>query len=343
MDFRSDNVTGAHSDVLAALGRANQGTTTAYGEDDLTRKIESRIADLFECDARVFLVATGTAANAISLAALAPPYGAVFCHGGAHVSKDECGAPEFYSGGAKLLTLPDRGGRIEVGDMEAVVAKLTHGVHNVKPTAISITQAAETGVVYSLAQVRAIADFAKARGYRLHMDGARFANAFASLGCSPAEATWRAGVDILCFGASKNGALAAEAIVVFDRRLADEVEYRRKRGGHLFSKMRFIAAQFDAYLSDSLWLANARHANAMATRLGEGLAALPGARLLYPVEANEVFPELPEPVIRGLQADGFNFHRWGAVDSRALRLVCAFNTTPQSVEAFLASAKRYAN
>lgn len=341
MDFRSDNTAGAAPEILEALGRANTGKTAAYGEDAFSREVEDRIADLFQREASVFLMATGTAANAVALAAMTPPWGAIFCHPQSHAHQDECGAPEFYSGGAKLIPVTDREGKISIADIEAAWATLAHGVHNVQPAAISLSQAAETGRVYAPDELAAFADFAHGRGLKLHVDGARFANALVHLACSPAQASWQAGVDILCFGASKNGAFAAEAIICFDPELADTIAFRRKRGGHLFSKMRFIAAQFDGYLKDDLWLKNAHHANAMAQRLAAGLGDIAGAHLAYPTEANEVFAALPPPVIAGLEAEGAQFYRWGGAESTTLRLVCAFDTTPDAVDAFLTSARNH--
>ncbi len=343
MDFRSDNTAGAAPAILDALARAAAGgNASAYGEDAFSRAVEARIAELFEAEAAVFLMATGTAANAVALAAMTPPWGAVFCHPQAHVQMDECGAPEFYTGGAKLMALPDRAGKIEIEDVEVALARLAHGVHNAQPAAISLSQAAETGRVYGPDELRRIADFAHGRGLGLHVDGARFANAVVSLGCSPAEASWKAGIDILCFGASKNGALAAEAILCFDPDLAASIAFRRKRGGHLFSKMRFLAAQFDAYLTDGLWRENAAHANAMAARLAAGLGDVPGARLVYPTEANEVFVELPPEMIAGLEAKGAQFYRWGGAESPVLRLVAAFDTEPEAVDRFIAAARSHA-
>jgi len=342
MNFCSDNITGAAPEILAAIGRANAGPAAAYGDDPLTRRVEARIAEVFEHEAEVFLVATGTAANALALSAMAPPYGAIFCHPDSHIECDECGAPEFFTGGAKLVLLPGADGKLNPGALAAALDAPDHGVHHVRAAAISLTQATEAGTVYTPGQIAALAEVAHARGLKVHMDGARFANALATLGCDPAEASWRAGVDILCLGASKNGALAAEAIVVFDRELAHALAYRRKRGGHLLSKMRFLAAQFDAYLADGLWLRLAGRANAAAARLAVGLADVPGAALRHPVEANEVFVELPEPVIAGLLADGFAFHRWPGEGARLLRLVTAFDTRDADVDAFLASARRHA-
>src|SRR6185312_1799022 len=247
----------------------------------------------------VFPVATGTAANALALAALTPPWGAIYCHEAAHIQSDECGAPEFFAAGAKLLPLAGEDAKLMPATVEA--ALLERGVvHHVQPSALSISQATEAGTLYRPAEIAALGALARRHGLALHMDGARFANAVAALGCAPADLTWRAGVDALSFGATKNGALAAEAVIFFDPAKAADLAYRRKRAGHLFSKMRFLSAQLDAYLADGLWLRNARHANAMAARLGQGLARLPGARLVHPVEANEVFVELAEASIAAL-------------------------------------------
>ncbi|MDX9862138.1 MAG: beta-eliminating lyase-related protein, partial [Rhodospirillales bacterium] len=232
--------------------------------------------------------------------------------------------------------------KLEPAALAAALDAPDHGVHHVRAAAVSLAQASEAGTVYTPDEVKAIADLAHGRGLKVHMDGARFANALASLGCSPAEASCQAGVDILCLGASKNGALAAEAVVVFDRGLAETLAYRRKRGGHLFSKMRFLAAQFDAYLDGDLWLRLAGHANAAAKRLATGLASLPGAAFRHAVEANEIFVELPEPVIQGLLADGFSFYRWPGEGARLIRLVTAFDTRDADVDAFVASARRHA-
>jgi len=342
VNFCSDNVAGAAPEIVAAVVAANEGAAAAYGDDELTRRVERRIAEAFECEADVFLVATGTAANALALSVMAPPWGAVFCHPESHVECDECGAPEFYSGGAKLVPLPGDDGKVHADALRAALAAPDHGVHHVRAAAVSLTQASEAGTVYSLDETRAIADVAHGRGLKVHVDGARFANALVALGCSPADAAWRAGVDILCLGASKNGAFGAEAVVVFDRALAATLAYRRKRGGHLVSKMRFLAAQFDAYLADGLWLTLAGRANAAAKRLANGLAAVPGAKFRHPVEANEIFVELPEAVIRGLAADGFRFYRWPGEGARLLRLVTAFDTRNADVDAFVAAARRHA-
>ncbi len=340
-NFCSDNTAGASPQILEALAREAAGKVMPYGNDDLTRRVEARLREVFETDCAVFPVATGTAANVLGLSVMTPPYGAVYCHKDSHINVDECGAPEFFTGGAKLVTLDGAHGKLTPEILTGAIGGVGD-VHHVQPAAVSLAQATESGTLYTPEEVAAIGDLARQRGLGLQMDGARFANALVALGCRPAEITWKAGVDALAFGATKNGALAAEAVVLFKPELARTFAYRRKRGGHLFSKMRFLSAQLDAYLADGLWLANARHANAQAARLAEGLAGLPGARLLHPVEANEIFAVLPEPVIEGLFAAGFQFYRWAAGGENAVRLVAAFDTAPEDVEAFLAAARRLA-
>ena len=266
---------------------------------------------MFETELAIFPVATGTAANGLALAALSPPYGVVYCHETAHILLEECGAPEFYTGGAKLIGLPGTAGKIDGKRVvESLALAAGAGVHHASPAAISLTQATEWGTVYRASEIRALADLARAHGLRVHMDGARLANAIARLGCAPAELTWRAGVDMLSLGATKNGALAAEAVVVFDPALAAGLAERRKRAGHLLSKMRFLSAQLVAMLEHGRWLAYAAHANAMADRLAAGLAAIAGVRLVQPVEANELFLAMPEQLAAALDAEGFAFHGW---------------------------------
>ena len=340
MNFRSDNVTGAAPEILEAVTRAAAGTANSYGDDPLTQKVERRLQEIFETGLRAFPVATGTAANALALATLVPPYGAVYCHASSHVNVDECGAPEAFTGGAKLVTFQGAGAKLRPDDLAATLAHPIKGiVHHVQPAAISITQATEAGTVYTAGEVTALAEIARRHGLPVHMDGARFANALAFLGCSPAELTWRAGVDVLSLGATKNGALGAEAVVFFRPELAADFEFRRKRAGHLFSKMRFLSAQLDAYLTDGLWLRLAAHANMMARRLGDGLAALPGVKLQEPVEANEVFASLPDRMVDGLTAKGFGFARW---DAETVRFVTAFNTEPAAVDGLVAAARTLA-
>jgi len=341
MNFCSDNVTGIAPEILAALATANEGAAMPYGADDLTQRVEARFRDLFETDVQVFPVATGSAANALALSVLTPPYGAIYCHRDAHIEVDECGAPEFYTGGAKLVTFSGHNGKLQTPELETYLKGAGFGVvHHVQPAAISLTQATETGTVYSVDEVAAIAQLAQRYQLPVHMDGARFANAIASLGCSPAEITWKAGVDVLSFGATKNGAMAAEAVVFFNPEYAKTFHYRRKRGGHLFSKMRFLSAQLDAYLEGDRWLSYATHANRMAQQLAQGLAVLPSIQLCYPVEANELFVTMPSAVIDGLLAEGFQFYRWDTEGASTVRLVTAFNTQPESVAAFLEATQR---
>jgi threonine aldolase len=337
MNFASDNAAGVAPEIMDAIVAANKGSAMAYGADAISQRLEARFAEIFEHAVAVFPVATGTAANSLALATVTPPWGAIFCHEDAHIVTDECGAPEFFSAGAKLVTLSGAHGKLVP---ETVEGRLDGKgvVHNVQPAALSITQETEAGTLYRPDEVAALGDLTRHHGIALHMDGARFANAVAALGCSPAAITWRAGVDVLSFGATKNGAMAAEAVVFFDPAKAAELGFRRKRAGHLLSKMRFIAAQLEAYLRDDLWLRNARQANGMAARLGAGLSRLPGAKLLYPVEGNEIFVALPEATIAELAAAGFRFYRWGT--EPVLRLVAAFDTAVEDVDAFLAVAAR---
>src|SRR6266516_1400906 len=296
MNFASDNAAGIAPEILAAISRANEGAALAYGRDTWTRRVEERFAELFAREAAVFLVPTGTAANALALAHLTPPWGAVLCHAEAHVATDECGAPEFYGGGLKLVGLAGEAGKIAPDTLQrALDAGQWGGPHHVSPTGLSLSQATEAGTIYRPEEIRELAEIAHGRGMLVHMDGARLANALARLNASPAQATWMAGVDALSFGATKGGALAAEAIVFFDPARATNMQERRKRGGQLVSKHRFIAAQIEAYLADGLWLKLARHANAMADRLSDGLARA-GLAPVWPVEANEVFVILPRQV-----------------------------------------------
>ncbi len=342
-NFCSDNVAGASPEILDALTRAGDGSVMPYGADPLTAKVEQQLREIFETDLTAYLVATGTAANSLALSAMCPPYGVVYCHPDSHVNVDECGAPEFYTGGAKLVTVDSTDGKLDAASLETALGAGWAGVeHHSQPSAVSLTQASEAGTVYKPDSIAAISAVCQAHGLGLHVDGARFANAILTLGCSPAEASWRVGVDALSFGATKNGALAAEAVIFFRPELTDGFRFRRKRAGHLFSKMRFLSAQFDAYLRDDLWLANARHANEMAARLAAGLAEIKGVTFLYPVEANELFVTLPEAVRDGLEADGFMFYPWAAGGPQCVRLVTAFDTPLEAVTSFVDSARRHA-
>jgi threonine aldolase len=340
-NFCSDNVTTIAPEILAAIERANSGAAMPYGNDEITRRLEQRIANIFERSVAVFPVATGTASNALALSALTPPYGVIYCHEQSHIQADECGAPELFTGGAKLLPLAGASGKVTPGALAAALAQGWRGnVHNPQPAVLSLTQATEFGTIYRLDEIRALAEIAHAHGLKVHMDGTRFANALVSLNCAPADATWRAGVDVLSLGATKNGALAAESVIFFDPALAQTMAFRRKRGGHLFSKMRFVSAQLEAYLSDDLWLRNARQANAMARKLADGLAKIHGCRLIHPREANLLFVMLPNRVIDGLEQAGFGFYREGGV--RTIRLVTSYNTDPAAVDALVNAAKQLA-
>jgi threonine aldolase len=337
VSFTSDNASGVAPEILQALAEANSGAAMPYGADAITQRVSARLAEVFETEVTVFPVATGTAANSLSLSVMVPPFGAVYCHELAHIHVDECGAPEFYTGGAKLVPLAGAHGKFDAQTLSAAIEGAGN-VHAVQPAAVSITQASEAGTIYTPAEIAALSEVARANGLGLHMDGARFANALVAGNHSPAELTWKSGVDALSFGATKNGALGAEAVVLFKPALADTFAYRRKRGGHLFSKMRFLSAQIEAYLRDDLWLRNARHANAMAGQLASGLGKISGVGLCHPVEANEIFARMPEAMIAGLQAKGFVFYRWGAPAACEVRLVTSFETDPKDVAAFVSAA-----
>jgi threonine aldolase len=338
--FNSDNVAPVAPEVMAALERVNHGTVHSYGDDPETARLTTLMRECFETELAVYPVATGTAANSLALATLVPPFGAVLCHELAHVNTDECGAPEFFSGGAKLMTLGGANGKISAAQLAAPVAHAREmGVHHVTPAAISVSQATEWGTVYRLDELAALAAAAHALGLAVHMDGARFANAVAHLGCTPAEASWKCGVDVLSFGATKNGALSAEAVLYFRPELAREFELRRKRAGHLWSKLRYLSAQLNAVLEDGLWLRHGRHANSLATRLAQGLEHH-GIRSMQAVEANEVFAAMPAPLIAALRSQGFEFYEWPAPPGESLpvvRLVTAFDMAEPDIDAFIAA------
>jgi threonine aldolase len=347
MNFASDNAAPVAPEILAALARANEGTTLAYGNDAWTGRLERRFVEMFECDVAVFLVATGTAANALALAHLSPSWGAVLCHEEAHIATDECSAPEFFGGGLKLVGLPGEDGKIAPATLACALDGQWGGPHHVSPSVLSLSQATEAGTAYRVHELRALADMAHARGLLVHVDGARLANALARMNVPLAEATWKTGVDALSFGATKGGALAAEAVVLFDTARAKGMPERRKRAGHLLSKHRFLAAQMQAYCDGDLWLTLARHANAMADRLAAGLAAL-GMPPVWPVEANEVFVALPAHVDARLRREGALYHPWrtqaltsGTMlpsNASLFRLVTSFATNPEEVDRFIAIA-----
>lgn len=337
LDFRSDNVATVSPEILAALGEANAGTEASYGDGSLSERLDRRISEVFETAAKVFPVATGTAANALALAACARPYGGIYCHADAHIQTSEGGATEAFTGGAKLILCPGHF-RLDPDELDRVIARAERGRrHKPQPDAISVTQATEAGTVYPLEELARIGAVARRHGVHLHMDGARFANALATLGCTPAEMTWKVGIDILSFGVTKNGGMNAEAIVVFNPDLAEELSYRLRRAGQTWSKMRFGAIQLLAYLEGDLYLRNARHANALAARLGAGLAALPEVRLHAPVEANIVHAHVPPEMMAALDRAGVLFFRRGG---SLVRFVCRWDGAEEEVDRLLAAARR---
>jgi threonine aldolase len=328
MNFRSDNTASAAAEMLAALSAVNDKPVAAYGEDPWSKRLDEAFGALFECEVRVFTVATGTAANSISLASATPPWGAIICHEEAHISVDECGAPEFYSGGAKLVLVGGEAAKLTPAALKWGIARSEPGIHSVKPSAFSISQTTERGALYQPGEVAALGAVAREAGLAFHMDGARFANAVAAIGCKPAEITWKGGVDLLSFGATKNGALGAEAIICFDLARAEEVERRRKRGGHLLSKGRYAAAQLLAYLENDLWLKLAGRANALAKKLGEAAAA----HLCVPVESNQIFIKPGAEGLAKLRALGVDFYDWGRDGSEG-RLVVSWNQPESDIDA----------
>jgi threonine aldolase len=344
MNFVSDNAFGVTPEILAALSRANENAAPSYGEDDLTARVQQRLSEVFEHEVAAFPVVSGTAANSLALATICPPYGAIFCHEESHIVVDECGGPEFFSGGAKLVQLKGYNGKIMPATVSAALPLYRRGVHGTQPAAISITQATELGTVYKPAEISALGELAHREGMALHMDGARFANALVHLGCTPAELTWKCGVDVMSFGATKNGALCAEAVIFFNRDLVRDFEFRRKRGGHLLSKMRFISAQLDAYLAEDRWLHNARRANALAQQMADGLTRIPAVKVDAPVETNQVFATIPRSLAQRLRQCGAQFYDWAeAANAQILiRLVLSFLTPEDAVTRFLSAVRENA-
>jgi threonine aldolase len=331
--FASDNQAGICPEAWRALEAANRGHAGGYGDDDWTRAAADLLRRTFDADCPVYLVWNGTAANALALSSICRSTDAVVCHANAHINVDECGATEFMSGGAHLLTIDLSGAKLTP---EAVLARAVtpHDEHASRPRALSLTQATELGTVYARSELEALAAAARTKGMRVHMDGARFANAVASVGCTPADLSWRAGVDVLCLGGTKDGLPGAEAILFFEHSLADEFARRRKQAGQLASKMRFLAAPWIGVLEDGAWLRHAAHANAMARRLAERLAGFPEAQLLAPVEANGVFVDLPAQAIEALHRRGWHFYPF--VGETGVRLMCAWDTAGEVVDRFAA-------
>lgn len=334
--FASDNYAGICPEAMDELVRANAGQVMAYGADPFTEAACDAIRDLFQTDCEVFFTFNGTAGNSLALAALCRSYHGVICHELSHVETDECGAPEFYSGGSKLLLVGGADGKVEPAGVEHCVHRRTD-LHYPKPKVLSITQATEVGTVYNLAEVNALGALTHGLGLKLHMDGARFANAVAQLGCSPKDITWRAGVDVLTLGGTKNGLAVGEAVVFFDRKTAFEFEYRCKQAGQLASKMRYLSAPWLGLLRGQTWLKNARHANAMAQKLYEGLKSMEQVEILFPRQANSVFARLPDEATAHMKARGWVFYNF--IAAGGARLMCAWDTQESDVEDFLSDLR----
>ncbi|HTB84946.1 MAG TPA: low specificity L-threonine aldolase [Candidatus Sulfotelmatobacter sp.] len=339
-DFTSDNCSGVCPEAWAAMTAANPGHKANYGNDIWTQRATDAIREVFETDCEVFFVFNGTAANSLSLASLCQSYHSVLCHEVAHIETAECGAPEFFSNGSKILLLQGAHGKIDPADIERAVKKRTD-IHYPKPRVLSVTQATETGTVYSIAELHTLSETARQFGLHLHMDGARFANAVATLEVSPADITWRAGVDVLCFGGTKNGIAVGEAVVFFDRELAHEFDYRCKQAGQLASKMRFLSAPWAGVLKDGAWLRHARHANAMAKLLETELQKIPGVAIAHPVDSNAVFAKISKAVVEKLRALGWQFS-FGGVTPGDARFMCSWDTTAADVDALVADVRESA-
>ena len=331
--FNSDNVTGACPEVMDALIAANSGIEASYGNDKWSLNLQKKFSEIFETNVVIFPATSGTASNSLALSALSPVFGKIYCHELSHINTDECGAPEFFTGGAKLIPLRGANGKITVNELSESI-RGTGNVHLTQPAVVSMTQSCETGTVYQLDEVSAISEIAHTHGLKVHMDGARFANAVASLDVSPAQMTWKSGVDVLSFGGTKNGCLAAEAIVFFKPELVKNFPFLQKRSGQLISKMRFISAQLESYLSNDLWLRNARHANTMASLLSKGLAAFPDIKLVHPTQSNEVFVNLPNSIVKHLNDEGYDVNH-DELDGKAARFVAAWNTESSDIDKLL--------
>lgn len=341
-NFASDNYAGACPEAMHWLAQANaSGHEPAYGEDRWTQRSTDMLRRLFDIDCDVYFVFNGTAANSLALASLCQSYHSVICSPVAHIETDECGGPEFFSNGSKLLVGESTSDAARLGKLtpDAIGSLVTkrHDIHYPRPKVVSITQATEMGTVYSVEEVRAIAWTAQKHHLKLHMDGARFANAVAHLGCSPADITWKAGVDVLCFGGTKNGLPIGEAVVFFDRKMSEDFAWRVKQAGQLASKMRFISAPWVGLLENDVWLRNAAHANAMAQRLYQGMCALPGVQPTHAPQANGVFAQLPPTAVQALHARGWKFYQF--IAGGGCRFMCAWDTQPESVDALLADMR----
>jgi threonine aldolase len=332
-EFASDNTAGICPEACAALQRANVDGEPSYGEDRWTALVCDRIREIFETDCDVYFVFNGTAANALALAQLCQSFQSVICHEHSHIHTDECGAPEFFTKGSKLLLIGGVNGKIDTGEAEMTIARQNE-LHSHKPRAISITQSTELGTVYTRAEIEAIGEFARACGMFLHMDGARFANAIATLDCAPKAITWEVGVDVLCFGGTKNGVASGELVIFFKKELAREFDYRLKQGGQLVPKMRFLAGPWLGLLTNGVWLQNARHANRMARRLADRLKSEANLDILFPVDANAVFVRMNEQLMGGLNARGWQFYKF--IEDDIYRLMCSWSTTDQNISHLVA-------
>jgi threonine aldolase len=336
-DFASDNTAGIAPEGWAALQEANAEPAPSYGEDRWTRRVCELVREIFETDCEVFFVFNGTAANSLALAQLCRSYHSVFCHEHAHIETDECGGPEFFSGGAKLVAVPGAHGKLDLAQVAAAIAK-QRDLHSPKPRVLSITQSTELGTVYTEDELGAVAEFARARSLALHMDGARFANAVATLGCAPKEITWQLGLDVLCLGGTKNGTGGGELVVFFKRELAREFDYRAKQAGQLASKMRFLAAPWAGLLSGGAWLRNAQRANAGAASLATKLRDVLGVEPVFPRQANAVFLRLQSPLVEQLHVRGWHFYKF--LEPDVYRLMCSWAASEEMIDAFIADVQR---
>jgi threonine aldolase len=332
-DFASDNTAAICPEAFAALQEANANCAPAYGEDRWTAHVCDRIREIFETDCDVYFVFTGTAANALALAQMCQSFRSIICHERAHIQTDECGASEFFTGGSKLVLVGGKNGKIDFGELRTLLA-YQNELHSHKPGSISIAQATEFGTLYTRDQISAIADLARSHRLFVHMDGARFANAVASLNCAPKAITWQIGVDVLCFGGTKNGAAAGELVIFFNREIARDFDYRLKQAGQLGSKMRFLAAQWLGLLSGDVWLRNARHANRAARQLADRLQRESKLEIVFPVEANAVFVRMDDQLAVGLQSRGWRFYKF--VEPGVYRLMCSWVTTDAEISELIA-------
>lgn len=354
MDFRSDNIAKVAEEIMTAITKANEGTASGYGEDVISGRLEAKYSELFERDVKVFPVLTGTIANALALSVLCPPYGAVFAEANSHIMLDECGAPELFTGGAKILPIEGSAGKIRAKQLQKCIAESSVGfVHAVQPSVLSITQISEAGTVYSPGEIYELCEIAHNANLSVHMDGARFANALASLEnsknpVSAADLTWRAGIDVLSFGATKNGALGAEAIILFRPDLSQEMAFRHKRAGQLASKMRYISVQLEAYIENGLWLKMARHSNSMCSILAKGVETYSKLQLVNYGGANELFISMPGDWVLALRDEGFKFYDWpetiaATANKRCtIRLVTRHDTSEAEVTKFIDVVRKLA-